>query len=250
MAPPDIRDQEKSRIIPYPVSGNDPVLEERINSDLLFSNSLRTDADEPGYGEGKVSPFSFSADDGLLERVTEAVRPMTDDATFRLTTLSYCDHWREGGGMVILASHDMDIRFWFDLRGMDKVGCSFKIPSFREPFFAEDLFAALKIPVYFHACGPHPFSENELKARYPGMNILVARLNDTGFPEELYRLGCEIGRYMPEIRSGFAPEHMRETLAAYKDVFIKRHPDYSRYYTLPGEGSTDLPQREQPGGGK
>ncbi len=182
---------------------------------ILFSNSLRKDAEEPDYGEVKPSPFSFSSDQGLLEQVREGVRPLTDDGDFQLESISYCDSYQDGGTIRLTSPH-MDINFLHNLRVLTEVPVYFRIRLVKEPFKAKTLFAARHIPITFHSCElSREGSERARAGAHNGENFIAILLEETGFIEELHRLSREIRANLPALYNAFAPENLDETLRLY-----------------------------------
>ncbi len=173
------------------------------------------DADEPDYGEEKSSPFSFSPDQGLLEQVAEAVRPLTDTGDFRLESISYCDS-SEDGGSIRLTSPGLAISFLYNLRVMETVSLFLRVVPLKEPFEAKPLFAARRIPITFRSWElPGDISDRARLAAQNGRTIIPALLRETGFIDELYRLCGEIRANLPALRDAFAPENLDETLRRY-----------------------------------
>lgn len=208
---------------------------------MLFSKSVRVDAEEQDCSGANPSPSTILPDQGLLEQVTEAVRPLTDGDSFQLKSLSYCDSYQDGGTIRLVAPQ-ISIDFIYNLRAMNKISLLFRVRSLNEPLVAEPLFAARHIPITFHHWElPHDSSDHVKIAAYNSEDIIAFLLWETGFIEELNRLCSEIHANLPALCDALIPENLDETLRLYALENRKNTSTKSRSLSVSGQRRSECP---------
>jgi hypothetical protein len=158
---------------------------------------------------------------GLLEKIRNAVQPLTESGEFSLGSISTND-WESCLNVKIISS-------WIIIRtGVSAVhtgvGCAIIIPSRKKIFNGDLLFPALKlnIPIYKGEFQEYPLpvpgSSNETTKYQAKWDAI---LRGTGFIEKIHQQCLGIRENLPEIRQALDPDHLDQTVQKYFIEFKK-----------------------------
>jgi hypothetical protein len=163
-----------------------------------------------------------STEPGMLERVKEAVRPLTEDGHFRFERFEYMEY--HGDADVYLSSQNFDIKFHMLLKVHKDVFCFFIVKDGNKFFTADTLFQVfhIDIPLRIKKLDPEIHYES-LKVFYRHyQKISEVLLEKTQFIDELSRLCKEIRKVTPELENLFSRENVEETNRIYLEESRKK----------------------------
>lgn len=161
---------------------------------------------------------------GILEKIQDAVKPLTDTREFDLEYISLND-WESTLNFKVRSSW---IEITFGASAIHThLSCSLIIPSVKKIFIADFLFPALNlnIPIIKGEFQAHPLPEpgtSNDSVKYQAKWDAILR--GTGFIEKLHQQCLGIRDNLPEIRKAIDLDHLNQTIQVYVAEYRKVNP--------------------------
>lgn len=152
---------------------------------------------------------------GIMEKVEEAVRPLTEHGDFYLTNITHDGYY--GDLKVLLTSKEFNITFHTLLKAPKVFSCSFIVNSVNKHFSAEFLFPACHIDIPLRKERPlTDIDYSVLRDRYNNREkeneILLER---SRFIPEISRLSNQIKKILPLLDDLFMSPNIDKTWDLY-----------------------------------